>query len=109
MVKLIVKLTEDVTIEGGGDNLGEALMAIGGLVESYRKLAVLGADPNNYLPQGRSNPAGEEFYNLVNKDDSDELKIGQRKDGGVFPHSELKPVWKPSSQSGGGGGSGSGW
>jgi len=106
MIKLTVKLTDRVTVEGAGDTAGEALMAVGGFVEGYRKLKELGENPEDYLPQGRANPAGEEFFNLVEKDEKNELKLGQRKDGGIFPHKETVPVWKPNSSGGGGGGSG---
>ena len=110
MVKLTVKLTDRVTVEGDGENVQEAMMAIGGIIESYRAIGTLGGNPNDYLPQGRSNKDGMRFFTLVEKDEKNELKLGQRQDGsGIFPNKDpqkdggLVPVWKPGM----GGGQGS--
>ena len=109
MLKIKIKLTDKVEIEGSGDKPQEALMAVGALVEGYRRLETLGVDPNDYIPQGRANNAGEEFFNLVEKSEANELKLGSRKDGsGLFPHKELVDVWKPTAQASNGG-SGNSW
>ena len=110
MVKLIVKLTDRVSVEGDGDNVMEAMLAIGGIIESYRAVGVLGENPEDYLPQGRTNTDGNAFFNLVEVNEKNELKLGQRKDGsGIFPNTDkgMLPVWKNENQGSGGGGGGS--
>jgi hypothetical protein len=106
MLKITKRVSDTVTIEGGGETAKEAMLELGPIMEGYRRLEELGEDPALYTPVGRVNK-GFTFFSLSKDDGTKELKFGITKEGEhLFPKSELEEPWTPNAGGGGGGGGG---